>query len=69
MPESSSKNIQLGIVYFIQDVVALFHVWFKLTNNSKMQIIDLQLSRQKIRQKISEIITNTKPPLQTLLFS
>ena len=23
------------IVYFIQDVVALFHVWFKLTNNSK----------------------------------
>ena len=38
MPESSSKNIQLGIVYFIQDNllhfiqdVALFHVWFKLT--------------------------------------
>ena len=28
-------QIKLMIVYFIQDVVALFHVWFKLTNNSK----------------------------------
>ena len=36
---------------------------------STTTINDRQLSRQKIRQKISVIITNTNPPLQTLLFS
>ena len=36
---------------------------------STKTINDRQLSSQKIRQKLSAIITNTYPPLQTLLFS
>ena len=36
---------------------------------STKTINDRQLSSQKIRQKLSVIITNTNPPLQTLLFS
>ena len=36
---------------------------------STTTINDRQLSSQKIRQKLSVIITNTNPPLQTLLFS
>ena len=36
---------------------------------SSTPINDRQLLSQKIRQKISAIITNTNPPLQTLLFS
>ena len=36
---------------------------------STTTINDRQLSSQKICQKISVIITNTNPPLQTFLFS
>ena len=35
----------------------------------RRRINDRQLSRQKIRQKISAIITNTNTPFRTLLFS
>ena len=54
------------------DILRLFHfsVWrVDKRKFSTATINDRQLSRQKIRQKISVIITNTNPPLQTLLFS
>ena len=49
-----------------------FEVRCKATKKRKFStatINDRQLSRQKLHQKISVIITNTNSPLQTLLFS